>query len=169
MQGKQVAVSFAVSLLLLVGCNRTPPPKEEVNSLDRVDTKRVEPIHFLHKTFPVKKYVPFEFEVPPHSTIPRLHGTFKSFVRRPGEENSSDESADVDFILMNPEQFQDFLRTHGGGTALHTVEPTHDHEVEFLLSPTKADAEKYYIVFNNSPGGAALKYVQADFTLSFGY
>ena len=70
---------------------------------------------------------------------------------------------------MNPEQFQDFLRTHGAEPPFYTVEPTHDHEVEFLLSPTKADAEKYYIVFNNSPGGAALKYVQADFTLSFGY
>jgi hypothetical protein len=170
MHRKQAAVFVAVSLLLLAACDKAPAPKkEEVSAFDHVDTKRVEPIHFLHKTFPVKKYVPFEFEVPPHSTIPRLHGTFKSFVRRPGEDNLSDESADVDFILMNPEQYQDFLRTHGGGTALHTVEPTHDHEVEFLLSPTKADSEKYYIVFNNSPGGVALKYVQADFMLSFGY
>jgi hypothetical protein len=140
-----------------------------VSSLDRVDTKRVEPIHFLHKTFPLKKYVPFEFEVPPHSSIPRLHGTFKSFVRRTGGEDLSDESTDVDFILMNPDQFQDFLRSRGGGTALHSVEASHDHEVEFLLSPTEDTPEKYYIVFSNSPGGAALKYVQADFTLSFGY
>jgi hypothetical protein len=170
MHAKQVVVFFAVSLLLLAACNRTPPPnKKEVSSFDRVDTKRVEPIHFLHKTFAVKKYAPFEFAVPAHAATPRLHGTFKSFVRRPGEDKLSDESADVDFILMNPEQYQDFLRTHGGGTALHTVEPTHDHEVEFLLSPTEADPQKYYIVFNNSPGGAALKYVQADFTLSFGY
>jgi hypothetical protein len=48
-------------------------------------------------------------------------------------------------------------------------DPTHDHEVEFLLSPTKEETDKYYIVFQNSPGGAPLKYVQADFTLSFGY
>ena len=156
-------------LLLLLSCSKTPPPKETLNPMDRVDSKRVEPIHFLHKTFPVKKNVLFEFVVPPHSAIPRLHGTFTSFVRRPGEDDLSDESADVDFILMKPDQYRDFLATSGKGSALYTVDPTHDHEVEFLLSPTKAEPEKYYIVFRNSPGGAALKYVQADFTLSFGY
>ncbi len=156
-------------LLLLLSCSKTPPPKETLNPMDRVDSKRVEPIHFLHKTFPVKKNVLFELVVPPHSAIPRLHGTFTSFVRRSGEDDLSDESADVDFILMKPGQYRDFLATSGKGSALYTVDPTHDHEVEFLLSPTKAEPEKYYIVFRNSPGGAALKYVQADFTLSFGY
>ncbi len=164
------AVLPAVFLLWFLGCSKsTPPPQQSVDPLDRVDTTRVQPIHFLHKTFPLKKYVPFEFDVPPHSAIPRLHGTFKSFVRRPSEPDLSDSTADVDFILMNAEQFEEFVKSHGGGTALHTVDPTHDHEVEFLLSPTKADPEKYYVVFQNSAGGAPLKYVQADFTLSFGY
>jgi hypothetical protein len=166
---KKVARFSALLTLLLVGCKRTPTRKDELGPLDRVETKRAEPIHFLHKTFSVKKYVPFEFEVPPHAAIPRLHGTFKSFIRRPGEDELSDESTDVDFILMDPDQYHDFVQSHGGGTALHSVEATHDHEVEFLLSPTKADPEKYYIVFSNIPGGAGVKYVRADFTLSFGY
>jgi len=156
-------------LLLLLGCSKKLPAKEPLNPMDRVDSKRVEPVHFLHKTFLVKKTVLFEFAVPPHSIIPRLHGTFTSFVRRPGEDDLSDDSADVDFILMNPEQYQDFLATNGKGTALYTVDPTHDHEVEFLLPPTKDETDKYYIVFRNSAGGAALKYVRADFTLGFGY
>jgi hypothetical protein len=166
---KKVARFSALLTLLLVGCKRTPPRKEELNPLDHVDTKRVEPIHFLHKTFAVKKYVPFEFEVPPHVAIPRLHGTFKSFIRRTGEDELSDESTDVDFILMDPDQYRDFVQSHGGGTALHSVEATHDHEVEFLLSPTEVNPEKYYIVFSNTPGGAGVKYVRADFTLNFGY
>jgi hypothetical protein len=52
---------------------------------------------------------------------------------------------------------------------MYTVDPTHDHEVEFLLPPTQAEPAKYYVVFRNSPGGAALKYVEADFSLTFGY
>ncbi len=155
-------------LLLILSCSK-PRPKETLNPRDRVDSRRVEPIHFLHKTFSVKKNVLFEFVVPPHTAIPRLHGTFQSFVRRPGEDELSDESADVELILMNPDQYQGFLATNGRGTALYTVDPTHDHEVEFHLSPTGAEPQKYYIVFRNSPGGAALKYVRADFTVGFGY
>jgi hypothetical protein len=70
---------------------------------------------------------------------------------------------------MNAEQFADFSHGHGGGTALYNVEATHAHEVEFVLPPSKDDPEKYYVVFVNSPGGAPVKSVQADFTLSFGY
>jgi hypothetical protein len=150
---------------MVVACNRSG--KKEITPIDRVDTQRIEPIHFLHKTFPVKKYVPFEFEVPPHCAIPRVHGNFKSFVHRAGGGDVSNSSANVDFILMNPGQYQDFVTSNGGGTALHSVEGTHDHEVEFLLSPTKDEPQKYYIVFNNVAGKAS-KYVKADFTLSFG-
>jgi hypothetical protein len=155
-------------LLLLAGCSKQQP-REAVNSLDHVDSTRKKPINFLHKTFPVKKYAQFAFEVPVHTVIPRLHGTFKSFIKRSGEDSISDDSADIDFILMNPDQFADFSQGHGGGTAMYTVDPTHDHEVEFLLPPTQAEPATYYVVFRNSPGGAALKYVEADFSLTFGY
>ena len=70
---------------------------------------------------------------------------------------------------MNADQFGDYSRGHGGGTALYTVESTHDHEVEFVLPPTQDQPQKYYVVFVNSPGGRAAKSVAADFSLSFGY
>lgn len=41
--------------------------------------------------------------------------------------------------------------------------------MDFLLSPTQDDSVAYYIVFRNSPGGAAVKQVEADFSLKFGY
>lgn len=155
---------------LLGACNRSAgPSKPSVNPLDRVDTARIKPNNFLHKTFTVKKYTQFLVEVPPHAVIPRIHGTFQSFVPRPGDDNLSDDSTDVGFLLMNPAQFADYAHGHGGGTALYTVESTHSHEVEFVLSPTKNNSEKYYVVFVNTPGGAPIKSVTADFTLSFGY
>ena len=156
--------------LALAGCTKSPPaPQETGTPLDHVDSAHVKPIHFLHKSFPVKSSVHFEFTVPAHTAIPRLHGTFKSFVSRPGEDSLSDDSTDVDFVLMNADQFSDFSHGRGGGTALYTVDPTHDHEVDFVLSPTQDDSATYYIVFRNSPGGAAVKQVEADFSLNFGY
>ena len=97
MQGKQVAVfvrSFS-SLAVRPPATKTPAPKKEREPLDRVDTKRVEPIHFLHKTFTVKKYVPFEFEVPPHSTIPRPARHLQVICSPARGRRLSDESADV--------------------------------------------------------------------------
>lgn len=167
-----MGVVLAMTLAaLLIGCNKPQPvkPKESVNPLDRVDASRAKPINFLHKTFTVKKYAQFEVDVPPHAVIPRVHGTFQSFVPGKEGENLSDDTTDVGFLLMSADQFADYSQGHGNGTALYTVDPTHDHEVEFVLPPTKDDAEKYYVVFVNAPGGAAQKKVQADFSLSFGY
>jgi hypothetical protein len=165
-----IPVLAVSSFLLLLACNQQHQvPKETSNPLDRIDSSHQKPINFLHKTFTVKKSAQFAIEVPPHTAIPRVHGTFKSFVPRPGDDPLSDDTTDVSFLLMNTEQFSDYSHGHGGGTALYTVEATHDHEVEFMLPPSKDDAEKYYVVFVNSPGGAPVKSVQADFTLSFGY
>jgi hypothetical protein len=152
-----------------MACNQAPPAKERLNPLDHVDSSHSKPINFLHRTFTVKKYAQFPVEVPPHTVIPRIHGTLQSFVPRPGDDNLSDDSTDVSFLLMNANQFTDYSHGHGGGTALYTVEATHSHEVEFVLSPTKDASEKYYVVFVNAPGGAAVKSVTADFSLSFGY
>jgi hypothetical protein len=158
--------------VVMAGCSkRQPLPRqgEQENPLNRVDSTHIKPIHFLHKTFPVKGYAQFEFQVPVHTVLPRLHGTFKSFVPRPGDDSLSDDSTDVDFLLMRADQFTDFSHGRGDGTALYNVDATHDHEVEFLLEPTQEEPEKYYVVFRNSPGGAKLKYVAADFSLTFGY
>jgi hypothetical protein len=165
-----IAFLVAGMLASLPGCKPKPAPtKESLNPLDHVDASRAKPINFLHKTFTVKKYAQFAIEVPPHTVIPRVHGTFRSFVPRAGDDDLSDDSTDVRFLLMNAEQFHDYSHGRGGGTALYTVEATHDHEVEFVLPPTQDAAERYYVVFVNSPGGAAVKSVAADFTLSFGY
>ncbi|MGC2193523.1 MAG: hypothetical protein WA628_02530 [Terriglobales bacterium] len=170
MRRSLMGMVVAGALAAFPACSKhQPAPRETSNPLDHVDSSHAKPINFLHKTFTVKKFAQFPIEVPPHTVIPRIHGTFKSFVPRPGDDDLSDDSTDVGFLLMNSEQFADYSHSHGGGTALYTVEASHDHEVEFVLPPTKNEAEKYYVVFFNSPGGAATKSVEADFTLSFGY
>lgn len=158
-------------LLLLCACNKSQPVSHgpTVNPLDKVDSAHVKPISLLHKTFVLKKTASFEFQVPAHTALPRLHGAFQSSVPRAGGDSLSDDSANVDLVLLNADQYADFSHGGGEGTALYTVEPTHDHEVDFLLSPTQEDSATYYLVFRNSSGGAATKQVKADFSLTFGY
>jgi hypothetical protein len=155
----------------LAACNKSQPAPTPttINSLDHVDSGRVNPINFLHKTFTLKKSASFDFQVPAHTALPRLHGTFQSSVPRTGGDPLSNDTANVDLVLLNADQYADFSKGHSEATALYTVEPTHDHEVDFLLSPTQEDSVTYYLVFRNSPGGAPSKQVQADFSLTFGY
>src|SRR5215469_2582082 len=164
-----IRLAMFIALSALAACNKSQPSSPTVSRLDRVDSAHVRPINFLHKTFSLKKTASFEFQVPAHSALPRLHGTFQSFTAGAGGEKQSDESADVEMVVLNSEQYSDF--SHGGanGTALYTVDPTHDHEVDYLLAPTQEDSVTYYVIFRNSPGGAPTKQVKADFSLTFGY
>lgn len=152
------------------GCSRQAPTKKEaINPLDRVDATKFQPKNFLHKTFAVKSFTAFAVEVPPHIVIPRIHGTFTSFVKQ-GEDRQSDDSTDISFLLMGADQYAEYAHGNRQATALYTVESSHDHEVEFILPPTRDDAVKYYVVFVNLPGGKApAKNVEADFTLTSGY
>src|SRR5215469_15858479 len=136
-----------IALGVLAGCSRqAPAQKATVNSLDRVDNSKFQPINFLHQTFTIKKFTPFEVNVPPHIVIPRIHGTFTSFVMR-GADRQSDDSTDISFLLMSADQYAEYAHGNLQATALYTVESSHSHEVEFLLPPTKDDAVKYYVVF----------------------
>ena len=169
------AILITGSLLLLTACNQKKQTAAPAISPDDLPVPRKQndaqgkPITFLHKTFSLKKSAQFSIEVPPHSVIPRIHGTFQSFVPRPGDDNLSDDSTDVTFLLMNSEQFSDYARNPAGSTALYSVEATHNHEVDFVLPPTNDSPAKYYVVFVNAPGGVSVKSVTADFGLFFGY
>lgn len=159
---------WLMSALLLVvgGCSRKQEPQEAVAAVDRIvaSTPRP-PNNFLHKTFPVTAYVKFEFEVPPHVINPRLHGSFQSFVKGSGGLISN-ESANVDMLLLNENEFEEFARGRQG-SATQTVDPSYSQAVDFALSSTLGEPEKYYFVFRNSPGGSRTKIVKADFTVSF--
>ena len=169
---RRIAMSLfvvGVAFVSLTSCSKKPAPqKTTVNPLDRVDNSKFQPKNFLHKTFAVKTFSSFPVEVPPHVVIPRIHGAFTSFVKE-GEDRQSDDSTDISFLLMSADQYAEYAHGNRQATALYTVDSSHDHEVEFLLPPTKEDAVKYYVVFVNLKTGKAAKMVEADFTLTSGY
>ena len=167
---RQRAVLIMMGLLVWTGCSSKPsaPQKETVNPLDRVNTSNFQPNNFLHKTFPVRTFTSFSVEVPPHIAVPRIHGTFTSFINQ-GGGRQSDESTNVSFLLMSEEQYGEYAKGNRQATALYTVESSHSQEVEYLLPPTKADPMKYYVTFVNLPTGKSSKVVEADFALTSGY
>lgn len=119
----------------------------------------------VHKTFAVISAAKFPFEVPPHAASPQLHGSYRSFAQQSGVQ-LSDESADVDLLLMNDQQYADFL--HGGTPdVIYSIDSSHDQDVSFGLPSTMNQSAQYYLVFRNSSSSAAKKVVQADFQVDF--
>jgi hypothetical protein len=117
------------------------------------------PGHFLHKRFSVATYHGFEFMVPVHSLHPRLHGTFKSHV--PG----SNHGADVDVLLLNDQEFSDFVRGEEGTTTF-SADASNGGEVDWALNSPMFQAQRYYLIFRSASAGLRSKVVDADFTLS---
>lgn len=119
----------------------------------------------LHKTFTVRNTVAFPFAVPAHAALPHLRGNFKSYVTRLGIQ-SSEHSADVDFMVLTEEQYAHF--THGGGNEVfYSANASNDQSVDLSIPPSLDHSAKYYLVFRNTPGGDSRKTVQADLTLEF--
>lgn len=161
------SAALALFLLFTLACKK-PAQTVAADPLEQADSTRREPNHFLHKTFQIKKTAQFSFVVPPHTAIPHLQGTFNAFVPRAGDEPLSDETTNVDFLLLTPDQYSEFSSGNTSGEALYTTGPTHDHEVDYSLSPTMQEPATYFVVFR-SAGGAPVKSVKADFTVSYGY
>jgi hypothetical protein len=152
-----------------VGCNKQSPP----NKVDLSEHLDLPPIPqtqagsaqtVLEKTFNLTTTASFAFEVPAHSAEPHLHGTFQSFVGK--AEGSSDDSANVDFAVLNDEQ-QAQVANHQASHALFSVEATHNQVVNVDLPVATNQAAKYYLVFRNLPGNKASKVVQAQFRVDY--
>jgi len=145
---------------------KASPQKASPDPLNRVpNTAAQPPKHFLHKTFRVATYTNFEFEVPAHAASPKLQGNFKSFLPGTKAEAASD-AANVDFMLMNAEEFDSFV--HDRGILVpYSISDAHDQEVDYALPPTLEQPTKYYVVFRNSADPKQARMVLADMTVSF--
>lgn len=124
----------------------------------------------VHKTFSVISAAKFSFEIPPHAASPQLRGSYRSFAQQSGSQasdvQSSDESADVDLLLMNDQQYTDFV--HGGTPeVVYSIDSSHDQDVSFGLPATLNQPAQYYLVFRNASTRAGKKVVQADFKVDF--
>ncbi len=119
----------------------------------------------VHKTFAVTSTVKFPFEVPPHAASPQLHGTYHSFAKNSGAQ-SADENGDIDLLLINEQQYADFLNGNPAD-AVYSVDSSHDQDVSLGLPATLDQPVRYYLVFRNSFTRAGKKVVQADFRVDF--
>ena len=149
-------------------CNKsgTAQGRQTPEALNRVEhAPPVPPNNFLHKTFKLTNYAKFEFEVPAHITAPRLQGSFKSSLPG-GRTDGFSDAANVDMLLMKPEDFEEFTQGRGGAPS-YSVTGVHSQDVDYILPATLEQPQKYYLLFQNpSPKGPA-KLVEADFTASF--
>jgi hypothetical protein len=155
---------LAAFLAVNVACTKEPPaapaaiaPQDHV-ALSPVSTN----LTVLHKTFNLKKNETFPFEIPAHAVQPHLHGIFESFTGK--VHGTSDDSANVDFLILNEEQQADFANDRESET-LFSVESSHNQAVNFDLPASLGQPVKYYLVFRNSGGGS--KVVEADFHVDF--
>jgi hypothetical protein len=157
----------AVFLFAATACQQKKPPVvEQVTPTEHVaPSPQGTSTVVVHKAFTVRTSITFPFEVPARAAMPRLRGSYKSFVTKLGVQ-SNEDSANVDFFVFNEDQYADFL--HGAaGDSLFLADASHDQAVDVGLPPTMNESRKYYLVFRNTPGGDAKKAVQADLSVDF--
>ena len=139
--------------------HRTGAPPRVIDS--PVGTSR----DLLHQMFGVAKVVQLAFEVPANASNPQLRGTYQSFVKH-GGALSSETEADVEFLVLNAKQYDDFLSGRPG-EAVFSAEDAHSQEVNTSLPPTLDEPAKYYLNFRNNSRTPGKKMVQADFHIDF--
>ncbi len=143
----------------------TPAPARRPHPSDRVAPSPVGTSSaIVHKTFAVSSTTKFSFEIPPHAVSPQLHGTYRSFLQ--GSVQSSDEDANVDLLLMNDQQYANFLKGRPADTVF-SVDSSHDQDVNCGLPATLDHPVQYYLIFRNSSSSGDKKVVQADFRVDF--
>ena len=143
-----------------------PPISRKASASDHVGGSPVGTSNtILHQTFKVAGIVNLPFEIPAHAANPQLRGTYRSFVKQAGTQ-SSDTAADVEFLLLNEQQYAEFLNGRSG-EAVFSAEDAHNQEVNTGLPPTLDQPAKYYLIFRNNSHDAGKKVVQADFRIDF--
>jgi len=142
------------------------PASHKASAADHVEGSPVgTSTAILHKNFGVRGIVDVPFDIPAHASNPQLRGTYRSFVQQGGVA-SSDSMADVEFLLLNEQEYSDLLNGRPGD-ALFSADNAHDGEVNFNLPPTFGKVARYYLVFRNSSTAGGKKIVQADFRVDF--
>jgi hypothetical protein len=159
--------SFAL-LLMLAACaceKKKASTVEELAPMDRVAPSPVGSSQaVLQKSFNLKKVATFPFEIPPHAARPHLHGMFASFIR--GAQVASDDAANVDFLILNADQYADFVANRPS-EALFSVDASHNQSVNVDLPASQDQPAKYYLIFRNAVHSSAAAVVEANFQVDF--
>lgn len=143
-----------------------PAPTREPVAIDHlVSVEPGKPRRILHNAFSVHRQTQFAFTIPAHQSNAKLHGVFRSFTKR-NDPDSSDRTADVDLLLLNDEEFNQFQNGQPQSVT-YELNSAHNQMVDWWIPATRDDAKTYHLVFINSDNDVKLKFVQADFTLTF--
>jgi hypothetical protein len=163
---KHLVALLGALLLLGLACTKDEP--EPVSTIEPSEHVVPSPVGtsqtVLEKTFAVKATATFPFEIPAHAAMPHLHGIFESFAGQ--AHGPSDETANIDFLIMNQGQEDDFA-SNRPSEALFTVEASHNQAVNFDLPASLDRPVKYYLVFRNPEGGKHSRVVEANFHVDF--
>lgn len=158
----------AIAWVSFLGCNQAPRPDlNGDSSLDHVSQgPRLAPLRVAHGISKLDKAQKFPFDVPPHALTPRLRGNFSSFMQGQDGARISDESADVELMVMSQEQY-DAFQHRTSAESLYAIEPSHDHGVSIALPTTQETAVHYYVVFRRTTDGKKPVWVDADLVVDF--
>lgn len=167
---KSYFLFILAAFVALSGCKRTPRQEENdaPSALDHVrQSARVNPQPVAHGLTQLQRYVKFPFEVPAHVISPRVTGEFTSFIQGPGGAHISDESADVELMIMTEEQFEAFEKKTSA-ESVYAIEPSHADAVSIILPTTEDAPVHYYAVFRRAKDGKNTIWLNATLTAEFG-
>jgi hypothetical protein len=160
----QISLTAAL-LFAAASCQKPAPAPAPVAHVDHVARSPVDTTQtVLQKTFPLKTSATFPFDIPAHATRPHLHGIYQSFVGQ--VHGGSDETANLDFLVLNEAQYADYAGGHSG-EALFSVEASHNQAVNFDLPASLDQPVKYYLVFRSTATSGTKKVVEANFRVDF--
>ena len=164
--GRHLFLVCTICLALSLGaCNQATPSKPAIAPSDHVSrSPSGTALTILGKTFNLKTSATFPFEIPAHASQPHLHGIFESFAGQ--ARGPSDESADIDFLIVNEEQQADMVANRPS-EALLSVEASHNQSVNFDLPASMGQPVKYYLIFRNAQSSKSNKVVKAEFRVDF--
>jgi hypothetical protein len=158
------------------GSSQSPQAESQVETLEDTPARPVASDHvggsvvgssvrILNRTFRVRSAVQVAFEVPAHAATPTLRGTYQSFFKQAGRQDS-DTDAEIELLVLDEQQFADFLKQRGGEETF-SADDAHAQEVNTSLPPTLNQPEKYHLIFRNNSRGPERKFVQANFRMEF--
>ena len=168
MKRRPIPVLIVVALLAVLACKRAPQQDvNEESSLDRVNQgPRLAPQRVTHGISKLDKSQKFPFDLPAHALTPRLRGNYSSFVQGTGGARISDESADVELLVMSEEQYDAFTQRRSA-ESLYAIEPSHDHGVSIALPATQDTGSHYYAVFRRTVDAKTPIWVNTDLSVEF--
>jgi hypothetical protein len=170
MKRRFVLILAACAIAALASCNRSPKQEEADSSpsLDHVTQgTHLPPQQVARGLFKITNFEKFAFDVPPHVFACKLQGEFSSFIQGTGGARISNETADVELLVMTDEQF-DAFQHKTSAESLYAIEPSHDHAVSISLPTTQDEPKHYVAVFRRSNDGKNVIWVKADLKVDFG-